>query len=102
MQTDPTARHSPIGSFQRKCYLAHAQHSRANLGKLVGLHGHHSGHGGVDPPPAMTVFLGERLTAEASEIAGKHSGVGCRSQTLSSLTLLTPGCRGRPSEGWGG
>jgi hypothetical protein len=37
MQTDPTARHSPIGSFQRKCYLAHAQHSRANLGKLVGL-----------------------------------------------------------------
>jgi hypothetical protein len=27
MQTDPTARHSPIGSFQRVCYLARAQHS---------------------------------------------------------------------------
>jgi hypothetical protein len=25
MQTDPTARHSPIGSFQRVCYLARAQ-----------------------------------------------------------------------------
>ena len=23
MQTDPTARHSPIGSFQRVCYLVH-------------------------------------------------------------------------------
>jgi hypothetical protein len=24
MQTDPTARHSPIGSFQRTCYLVSA------------------------------------------------------------------------------
>ena len=23
MQTDPTARHSPIGSLQRVCYLVH-------------------------------------------------------------------------------
>jgi hypothetical protein len=60
MQTDPTARHSPIESFRRVCYLARATALIGpNLGKLVGLHGHDSGHGGVDPPPAMTVFPGE-------------------------------------------
>jgi hypothetical protein len=46
---------------------------RANLGKLVGLHGHDSGHGRIDPPPPMTVFLGERLIAGASGIAGSSS-----------------------------
>jgi hypothetical protein len=77
MQTDPTARHSPIGSFQRVCYLARATALiEPNLGKLVGSHGHDSGHGRVDPPPAMTVFFGERLTAGASEIAGKQPGSG--------------------------
>jgi len=45
MQTDPTARHSPIGSFQRYCYVVHAFNThRANLGNLPGLHGHDSGH----------------------------------------------------------
>jgi hypothetical protein len=60
MKTDPTARHSPIGSFQRVRYLARATALIGpNLGKLVGLHGHDSGQGRIDPPPAMTVFLGE-------------------------------------------
>ena len=67
MQTDPTARHSPIGSFQRVRYLARATTLIGpNLGKLAGMQGHDSSHGRVDPPPAMTVFLGEPLTAGAS------------------------------------
>jgi hypothetical protein len=76
MQTDPTARHSPIGSFQRKCYLARAAASTGPIWQLAGLRGQDSGHGRVDPPPAMTVFFGERLTAGASEIAGKQPGSG--------------------------
>jgi hypothetical protein len=37
MQTGPTARHSPIGSFQRVCYLIHAgAHThRSNVGELA-------------------------------------------------------------------
>ena len=73
MQTDLTARHSPIGSFQRKCYLARAAASTGPVWQLAGLRGQDSSHGGVDPPP-MTVFLGERLIAGAPEIAGSSSG----------------------------
>jgi hypothetical protein len=76
MQTDPTARHSPIGSFQRKCYLARAAASTGPIWQLAGLRGQDSSHGGVDPPPPppMTVFLGKRLIAGASGIAGKQLG----------------------------
>ena len=74
MQTDPTARHSPIGSFQRKCYLARAVASTGPIWQLARLRGQDSSHGGVDPPPPMTVFLGERLIAGASGIAGSSSG----------------------------
>jgi hypothetical protein len=38
MQTDPTARHSLIGPFQRVCYLALLEHPRthrSNLGELA-------------------------------------------------------------------
>lgn len=54
MQTDPTARHSPIGSFQRKCYLAPAAASTGPIWQLAGLRSQDSSHGGVDPPPPMT------------------------------------------------
>ena len=73
MQTDPTARHSPIGSFQRKCYLARAAASTGPIWQLAGLRGQDSSHRGVDSPP-MTVFLGKRLIAGASGIAGKQLG----------------------------
>jgi hypothetical protein len=50
--------------------------SRVIAAGTAGLHGNDSGHERVDPPPAMTVFFGERLTAGASEIAGKQPGSG--------------------------
>jgi hypothetical protein len=31
MQTDPTARHSPIGSFQRRCYVVNAPAATGQL-----------------------------------------------------------------------
>ena len=42
MQTDPTARHSPIGSFQRRCYVVNAPAATGQLltvrfGTLVAL-----------------------------------------------------------------
>ena len=78
MQTDPTAHHSLIRSFQRVYYLAQARALTGPPLQARGLCGQDSGHGGVDPSLAMTVFLGERLAAGASGTAGKQLGVGCR------------------------
>jgi hypothetical protein len=38
MQTDPTARHSPSGSFQRRCYVVSAP---AATGQLLPIRAHH-------------------------------------------------------------
>jgi hypothetical protein len=65
MQTDPTARHSPIGSFQRVCYLARATALIGpTLASSQACQGHDSGHGRVDPQTGVGDAFAEGSCAE--------------------------------------
>ena len=65
METDPTARHSPIGSFQRVRYLAHAQHSPIEPWQSSqACQGHDSSHGRVDPQTSVGDAFAEGSCAE--------------------------------------
>jgi hypothetical protein len=64
MQTDPTARHSPIGSFQRVCYLVHL----ARDGRMAAAPG--------TRPPALHPDRRRARWEGQTEVAVDLSGVG--------------------------
>ena len=92
MQTDPTARHSPIGLFRRVCYLARAQCLPGQPRHPRRLYGHQRPQMHRSPP-TLGLFLGEPLTAGASRIARKAIRVGCRSPTMTRVILPVGACR---------
>jgi hypothetical protein len=85
MQTDPTARHSPIGSFQRVCYLVHLART-AGWQQPLGRDHQHS--------TLIVVMLdGEGQT----EVAVDLSGVGRFPKAFGAKLAHQPG-----SMGWAG
>jgi hypothetical protein len=89
MQTNPTAHHSPIGSFQRLCYLVHSAAtgpgcpcklaSCTTMTEATGtsIRGHNRS-------------LGALTTAASGHRAGKQVRSGCRSVTMSRVVVLMP------------
>jgi hypothetical protein len=64
MQTDPSARHSPIGLFRRVCYLARATALIGpTLASSQACQGHDS-HGRVDPQTSVGAAFAEGSCAE--------------------------------------
>jgi hypothetical protein len=82
MQTDPTARHSPIGSFQRVCYLVHL----ARDGRMAAAPG--------TRPPALHPDRRHARWEGQTEVAVDLSGVGRFPKAFGAKLAHQPGSTG--------